>query len=414
MDGFERRLAQATSDTATGLRTGLVGAIAIVVDDQGRTLYWHAAGRQSLTADAPPLDRDSTVSLGSAGKVVTHIAALQLVEQGRVALDEPVDKHLPELGACKVATANGSDADGSDDGSAGYRLREPASPITLRHLLLHASGLSEHDTVDRRFGTGTAAKAAKDSVDTANADAHPIAQRFSIPLLFDPGQGHAYGYSIHWTQLLVARASGAPSFAQYVQQHIFGPLGMATSSYTPWQADAAVWQRRLHMVERGEKDGGAALLDAEDAQQGLMCSVSDVGRLLSALLASSPVLLRDAAHYDLLWTAQFAADGAALRDVRADMDNYGFVTGRANGATLLSQPAVNWSAGGLVVEGSEELPVSGLPPGTVTWEGMPNVLWAMNRERKRAAFFATQLIPVGDPEANGLALVFMKDAWRAF
>lgn len=397
MDKFEQWLAQA-ADPAT---RDLLGALAIVVDDQGNTLYRHAAGRQSLDANAPPLDADSTVSLGSAGKFITHIAALQLVERGVLALDAPVYEHLPELAVCKVMTGAGKG-----------QLRAPARSITLRHLLLHASGLSEHEAVDKRFGAGAADRAMEGLV--GQEDTHIIAQRFTIPLLFDPGEGFAYGYSIHWTQLLVTRASGAATFMEHVQTHIFDPLGMAASSYTPRKLDD-VWQRRLHMVERtAAKDGTTTLVEGDSYTQGLTCSVPDVGAVLSALLASSPVLLKMKEHYDLLLTGQFAPGGASLADLRAESDNYGFVTGKASGQESESAPpAVNWSAGGLVVE-DEALPVSALPPGTVTWEGMPNVVWAVNREKKRAAFFATQLVPVGDAKANALALAFMKDAWSIF
>ncbi|CAK7212921.1 hypothetical protein SEUCBS140593_001671 [Sporothrix eucalyptigena] len=395
MDNFESLLARATTPASGNPASAdLLGAVGLVVDDQGEALYCHVAGRQSLAVDAPPLDADCTVSLGSAGKFITHIAALQLVEKGLLSLDEPVYAHVPELERCQVVTENGNG------------LRPPKSPITLRHLLLHASGLSDHDTVDRLYGQGTAERL---TALLLGDDADILAQRISLPLIFDPGEGHAYGYSIHWTQLLVTRAAGAVTFMKYLQENIFDPLGMASTSYTPRLVED-VWQRRLHMVER--KDN--TLVSAENAFQGLTCSVSDVGRVLSAVLRESPKLLTERAHWDLLWQGQFATGSPSFENVRAETDNYGFVTGRANGHTLSSPPAVNWSAGGLVVEGDEALPVSGMPPGTVTWEGMPNVLWAINREKKRALFFATQLVPVGDPKANELALNFMHDAWKKF
>ncbi|KAL1892999.1 hypothetical protein Sste5346_006679 [Sporothrix stenoceras] len=445
MDNFERQLAKAT-DPAT---RELVGALAIVVDDEGKVLYQHAAGRQSLAEDAPPLDPDSTVSLGSAGKIITHIAALQLVERGVLNLDESVIKYLPELGRCLLMT-------GFDEDDLRTPLfRRPASPITLRHLLLHTSGLSDHDAVDARFGWDAADRATAGVFDH---DAHPIAQRFAIPLIFDPGEGFAYGYSIHWTQLLVTRVCEGNSFVKHVQDNIFDPLGMASSSYVPRKAED-LWARRLQMVERrskreiqraeaeakarvesaaaaadgGEKikrnswgnpigdaveeeeeeaEEGTVLVDAEDQQQGLMCSMSDMGRFLSALLSSSPLLLKDKASYDLLLAGQFAPGSTTLKDLRGEQDNYKFVTG-ATYSRKEPPPAVNWSMGGLVVE-DEPLPVSALPPGTVTWEGMPNVMWAVNREKKRAAFFATQLVPVGDLEANNAALSFIHDAWTTF
>src|SRR4051812_35210698 len=95
MEAFEAALAKATARE----KRELLGAIGLVVDRTGTTLYRHAAGFQSLAPDAPALDSDSTVALASAGKFITHIAALQLVERGILALDDPVQKHLPELAA---------------------------------------------------------------------------------------------------------------------------------------------------------------------------------------------------------------------------------------------------------------------------------------------------------------------------
>lgn len=449
MDNFERQLAEATADNAT---RDLLGALAIVVDDEGNVLYKHAAGRQSLADDAPPLDPDSAVSLGSAGKIITHIAALQLVERGILNLDESVLEFLPELSSCELIT-------GIDKDDQRILLtQQTKQPITLRHLLLHTSGLSEHDVVDLRYGWDAADRAMAGAFDDND---HPIAQNFAIPLIFEPGEGFAYGYSIHWTQLLMTRACGVEvPFIKYIQENIFDPLGMASSSYVPRkkeEKEKGVWARRLQMVERkskweieraeakakaeaeadakaafdaayadphgpgikkvadeveGDFEPGTVLIDAEDQQQGLMCSMSDMGRLLSALLSSSPTLLKDKANYDLLLTGQFEPGSTSLGDLRKEKDNYKFVTGRDYALDNLA-PAVNWSMGGLVVE-DEPLPVSALPPGTVTWEGMPNVMWTVNRDKKRAAFFATQLVPVGDLGANKVALSFMHDAWTTF
>jgi hypothetical protein len=138
--------------------------------------------------------------------------------------------------------------------------------------------------------------------------------------------------------------------------------------------------------------------------------MSDMAVILSDLISPSPKLLLKQEHIDLLFTGQFAPSSAALRDLRGNHENYAFCAGKPGSER--SPPVVNWSAGGLVAEG--ELPLSEMPKGTVTWEGMLNVLWAMNREKRLAVFFATQLIPVGDEKANELAVMFMRDAWNAF
>jgi CubicO group peptidase (beta-lactamase class C family) len=233
-------------------------------------------------------------------------------------------------------------------------------------------------------------------------DAPTIVKNFFIPLVFEPGEGFAYGYSIHWTQLLITRLTG--NFVNCIQEHIFNPLGMTSSTYRP-RDSAHIWNRRLRMVERE----GNKLVPADDASQGLVCSMLDMAAILGDLVSPSPRLLKQE-HIDLCFKGQFELSSASLRDLRGDHDNYAFCAGRPGNT---DSPEVNWSASGLVVE-EEELPLSCMPKGTVTWEGMPNVIWAMNREKGLGMFFATQLKPVGDEIANELAIKFMRNAWKTF
>lgn len=362
----------------------------------GGVLYHHASGRQSLDTDALPLNPDSTIALASAGKFLTHVAALQLVENGEISLDEPVYKYLPELELIPLVSR------GEPGGDQPLFVRRPANEITLRHLLLHTSGLSDPEVplVGEYLASNTVEKP------KIAEDADPIVKHFSIPLIFEPGEGFAYGHSIHWTQLLVKRLSDAGNFVKRIQEHIFAPLSMTSSTYAP-QANADIWNRRLRMVERD----GDRLIKADDASQGLTCSMLDFGAILSDLVSPLPKLLGQQGHIDLLFAGQFAPSSAAMNDLRANHENYAFCAGTPTAET--GAPLLNWSAAGLVVE-NEELPLSHMPRGTVTWEGMPNVLWAMNREKGLAMFFATQLLPVGDKKANELALEFMSDAWSKF
>ncbi|KAK5658158.1 hypothetical protein OQA88_2131 [Cercophora sp. LCS_1] len=393
MKTFEHQLAQATVPAIRGI----LGAIGLVLDRKGDTLYHHAAGHQSLEPDGPPLDPDSTVALGSAGKFITHIAALQHVERGAVNLDDPIENHLPELGSLPLIVR-------SDGNTPPFKLQVPTNKITLRHLLLHASGLaSSDDPVIRAY------------LDTNPAPLHSpntesgIIKNFSLPLVFEPGDGFAYGCSIHWTQLLVGRlaAKEGSNFLDHVQTNIFEPLRMTSSTYMP-RDHPSIWDRRLRMVER-EQPSSTLLVPADDATQGLVCSITDVGKILTDLISPSSKLLKRRDLIDLLFEGQLT--GKALDGLRGEQDNFEWSAGRV--ASGDGPPPVNWSAGGLVLEGgSQEL--WGIPEGTLTWEGMPNVHWAVHREKGLALFFATQLIPFGDPKAHKLAQVFMKEAWTTF
>ncbi len=208
-----------------------------------------------MSATSPPLDPDSTVVLGSAGKFVTHLAALQLVERGLVGLDEPVYAHLPELAGLPIIT---SAAPGEGDAGPSFLLTPAAGAITLRHLLLHASGLADpdHALVAAWNAAESVAKPA------LGPDAPLIARMFTMPLLFEPGAGYQYGCSVHWVWLLVTRlATPRGDYHAHVKREVFDALGMATSTYKPAER-ADVWERRLQLVDRREdKDGGGWEVD---------------------------------------------------------------------------------------------------------------------------------------------------------
>ncbi|KAJ6576445.1 beta-lactamase family protein [Mycena vulgaris] len=381
MESFETALAEATNPSTRDL----LGAIGLVVDRTGNPIYHHASGHQSLAPDAPPLDPDSIVTLGSAGKLVTHIAALQCVERGLLALDEPLTRWLPELDRLEVIKPS--------EAEPGFTLHPPAHTITLRHLLTQTSGLGGSDEPLIALWEASPAAAAQE---VANADAHMIVQLFSRPLLFDPGAGYCYGVSIYWTGLLISRLNDGQKLPQCIQTHIFAPLGMTSSSFAPH----ALPERLLQLVCR--TDTG---LVPEERVQDISCSVRDLGTLLGDLLAPASKLLTPA-NVDMLFAPQLA-DGAPLVDLRAWTDKYAAST-PVMGPPV---PSVNWTMAGLLMQGESS---AGMPPGTVSWSGMPNVVWAMNRERGVAMLFATQLVPVDDEKTVAIIMKFFRSAWETF
>src|ERR1700741_2871011 len=106
------------------------GVVALAATDTG-VLYEGAFGLRDIV-DGPAMTRDSVFRIASMTKAVTSVAALQLVEQGKLQLDEPIGRILPELAAPQVL--EGFDASGAP------RLRPAKRPITLRHLLTHTAG----------------------------------------------------------------------------------------------------------------------------------------------------------------------------------------------------------------------------------------------------------------------------------
>ncbi|KAJ7679076.1 beta-lactamase family protein, partial [Mycena polygramma] len=323
------------------------------------------------------------------------------VERKLLGLDDPLSQWIPELDALHVIEAS--------EAEPGFTLRPPVGKITLRHLLTHTSGLGGGDEplVEKwRESPAGVAHAA------AHADANMIIKHFARPLLFDPGEGYCYGASIYFTALLLARITGQTN-AECIEANIFAPLGMATSTLSP-QTREDVLGKLLQMVQRTPE----GLVPAEGEIRDMAVSVRDFGVLLADLIGPASKILTSAS-VDLLFTPQLGTGSKALADQRSDkeLENYAAPAGIAVPGTDLAGKGgvpVNWSMAGLVVEGSEALPLSHIPPGTVTWNGMPNVVWAMNRERGVGMLFATQLVPVDDEKAVAVMMEFLRGAWTTY
>lgn len=357
------------------------------------------------------------MSLTAAGKFFTNIAALQLVERGLLTLDEPISKHLPEIDKCLLLEEVEENGQGdeiqsntAEKGTKKITYRRPARDVTLRDLLLNTSGMGTCDTYEERFGSMDRVPPPK-----FPEDAHSLAKHRSTHLFFEPGEGFDYGWSIYYVQLLVERLGGKDRFVQYANEHIFGALGMTASTYLPAKTPH-VWERRLQMVERGT-DGFKA--SDEDAQ-GMTCSMSDIALLFGDILSSDCKLLRRQEHRDMLFLPQLAPGGRAHQALLAENTNYGFLLPLEEGVShkvsweLSPRPKVNWTVAGALYEEDDALPGSGIPKGTVSFEGLPNLVWTMNREKGRMMLFGTQLLPGYDVKAHNLAVRFMHDAWKTF
>ncbi|KAH8592394.1 beta-lactamase/transpeptidase-like protein [Bisporella sp. PMI_857] len=397
MEIFERNLTQATSPDAQEI----LGVIATVVDRTGATLYYQASGHQSFEPGAPTIDRNSTFTLGSAGKFITHIAALQCVEQGLIKLDEPVYTHLPELDNLEVLSRN----NGPDASAKSFIVRTPEKQITLRHLLSHSSGIDhESNRLIQEWRRSKGEEPRPDYHPTSRYDtvSQPNTEDYTIPLLFEPGEGWIYGASVEWTACLISRLT-KQAFIHYAREHIFEPLSLKSTTYDP-QSHPDLASRILKMALRNEDK----LLPAKYPLRELITSIPDLSALLADLLSPSSRILSKG-NVDLLFEPAFAPTSAARTAIQKDTENYAAPAGIP--ATMAVAP-VNHSLAALFVE--QELPLSGMPPGTVTWNGMPNLIWAMHRGKGIALIFATQLLPVDDEKTVDLAMTFFRSAWKAF
>ncbi len=168
-----------------------------------------------------PLKADSLFRIYSMTKPVTSVAFMMLVEEGKVALDEPVAKYIPEWAKLGVFAA------GTD---AGWATTPPGRPMMIIDLLRHTSGLTYGFQMQGNIDAAYRKLKVAEDLRFGTLDEF-IAKLATIPLQFTPGDAWNYSVSTDVLGYLVGKISGVP-FEQFLQERIFGPLGMTDTSFT--------------------------------------------------------------------------------------------------------------------------------------------------------------------------------------
>ncbi len=196
---------------------GRAAGASVLVWKDGREAYFGTAGFADREARRP-MTRDAIAQIYSMTKPITGVALMQLWEQGKFGLDDPLSRYLPEFESMQVYA--GKDAAGSPI------YRAPARPIIIRDVMRHTAGFA--------YGAGnTPAHDAYVKADplALNNDLAEMGRRLSkAPLLFDPGTQWSYSIAVDVQALLVEKLSGQP-FAGYVRQHVLEPLGMHDTAW---------------------------------------------------------------------------------------------------------------------------------------------------------------------------------------
>ena len=208
------------------LASGRLPMVQLLVARDGTPVHYHQAG--NLREDGTAMREDALFRIASMTKPVTSIAFMQLVEQGRIALEEPVSKVLPEFADLKVYAGGG--------GSVPFAPGKPAPPMRFVDLLTHMSGL----TYGLQNRTNIDAIYRENNLDFArnhlDSDEY-IARLANLPLEFAPGTGWNYSVSTDVLGVVVERLSGM-RLGEYLQQNIFGPLGMVDTGFGVKEGEA--------------------------------------------------------------------------------------------------------------------------------------------------------------------------------
>src|ERR1700760_740583 len=226
-------VAAQTSPASTALDASMRGAVerkdvpgvVTLVTDRDHVLYQSAFGVADV-ATGRPLTSDALFRIASMTKPITATALMQLVEQGKISLDDPAEKYLPELKNPKVITS-------FDAKTGDYQLRPAPKPATARNFLTHTSGLAYPFTsaIYRDF---------KPKAGESYA--------FGGPMLFEPGERWHYSTSTDVVGRLVEVVSGQ-KLEDYFHDHIFVPLKMNDTSYNVPEAKGP------RLVAQQQRDG---------------------------------------------------------------------------------------------------------------------------------------------------------------
>ncbi|WP_114910624.1 serine hydrolase domain-containing protein [Acidibrevibacterium fodinaquatile] len=365
------------------------GVVALAADDRG-VIYQGAFGRRGRDGEAP-MTPDSVFWLASMTKAITSVAAMQLVEEGKLALDAPIARVLPELAERPVLA-------GFDD--AGQpRLRPARQPITLRHLLTHTAGFG-YDMWNAEIGRVMAQAGVPHAISRRRA-------ALQTPLLFDPGERWTYGVNTDFVGRAVEAVSGRTLQAHF-RDHILGPLGMNDTDFILTPAARA---RRVLMHQR-QADGSLAPIDFEPTEPleffmgggGLFGTAGDYLRFLRMLLAGGTLdgvrILRPETVALMAENQIGDLEAGILRTVQPALSNdVDFFPGMRQ----------KWGLGFLI--NTEDSP-QGRKAGSLAWAGLGNTYFWIDRTANLTGVILMQILPFADQKAVALYGAFERALYQ--
>jgi methyl acetate hydrolase len=381
--------AQAALDTS--LRSAVerkdVPGVVVLVTDRKGVLYENAFGVADV-ATGRQLKTDALFRIASMTKPITTTALMQLVEQGKIGLDDPAEKYLPELKNPKVVES-------FDAKTGDYKLRPAASAPLVRHFLTHTSGLAYPFTsaIWRDFKPHA-------------GETYP----FGGPMLFDPGERWHYSTSIDVVGRLVEVVSGQ-KLEDYFHDHIFVPLKMNDTSYN---VPVAKGPRLVAQQQRdGAKMDGPVVLQipplvgltiAEPiGGGGLASTADDYGRFMRMILNGGEL---DGARVLKAETVKLMGENhigmvsvPALKTALPRSADFSFI---ADGRD-------KWGYGFLITVDQ----VSGKrSPGSLSWGGINNTYFWIDPARGVAGTIMMQYLPFADAKALAVYDAFERGTYQ--
>ena len=354
------------------------GVAALAANDKG-VIYEAFYGLRDLTKPTK-MTPDTMFWYASMTKAVTSVAVMQLVEQGKLKLDDPIGTIVSDLASPQVL--EGFKADGEPV------MRPAKRPVTLRHLMTHTSGLGYTFCSDKTLKYATKKSVPRNQGDPAY---------YRLPLLFDPGEGWQYGVGIDWAGRAVEIVSGQ-RLNEYMQKNILDPLGMKDTGFdqTPEQ------QARLATVHARQADGslkpipfrwpqkpafyagGAGLHGTPVDYLTLLRMLLNDGQLKGVkLLKPETVQLMRQNHIGNIQAGQLKTS----------------IPGFSNDLDFWPGMQQRWGLSFLI--NTEQTP-QGRSAGSITWAGLGNCYYWVDYKKRVCGVILTQIFPFADKKTIDL------------
>lgn len=378
------------------VKDGSPGLVFTATDKSGNILVEHAAGNIGVESKEP-LNSDTIFWIASCTKLVTAVAVLQLVEQGKISLDDAefVKKIAPEISQKQVFADGVNGAPQEKD-------------VTVRMLLSHTAGFG-YTFFDPRVP-----KPNGNPIEGLTGDKNDI---LNARLVNQPGSTWEYGVNIDWAGLILERVTGQ-DLGSYFAAHIFAPLNIDSSgaSFFP-SADAQ--KNFAHMHQRSpdgtlkEREhlytGPLSALTPESQKDflnaggaGLFAKPKEYIKILAAILndgtcpkTGNQILKKETV--ELMWENQIPKQPDFARTpIPREMVDLELVNPGPEMYPQPGNPPQGWTYGGFL---TIEAGPTGRGANTLWWMGLANCFWWIDREKGVAGFLGSQVLPNGDPKA---------------
>ncbi|KAF2031140.1 beta-lactamase/transpeptidase-like protein [Setomelanomma holmii] len=392
-DQVVQNLKKTVDDAVADPHSDIPGTSIVVVGKDGKELFAYSAGKRGLNS-SENMTLDNVFWIASCTKMIAGIACMQLVEQGKLQLDDgdEIEKLIPEFKNLKVLQKDG-------------KLVDKNKKITLRMLLTHTAGFGytffNRELLNYSHPAG---------FDEFSGDIKDILQ----PLIRQPGEGWEYGVNIDFAGLALERVTGQ-SLNDYCHKNIFEPLDLKSISMFP----SADMKKRLALMHQRKADGSLhgrdhllrkpLVVESADVKHvfnsagaGAFSKPSDYAQIIATLLndGKSPttgaqILKKETV--DLMFTNQieqfpeFGRQG--IPDAKPDLTNQ-----LPEIYPVEGNPPQGWGLTFMLSNGGP----TGRSKTTGFWAGLPNCWWWADREKGVGGIVCSQILPFGDMKVLGL------------